>query len=233
MNNIMTDFDTLMDSFKQSLSTIIEPVNSLGVFFSNFIAGGIIITVIFILLLLINIIKYRDDFSNVIKKPKTTAFCAMMVAINVVLSFFVPVFSNYLKIEFGFVTLPIVSVFFGPLMGCLMGMVQDIVGLIVKPTGGLLIALTLTDGITGMIYGMSFYKKPVSFLRVFLTQLVIVLAVNIILNTIALAPTVASGFVGILPSRIIKNILLLPIQSIIIYILLKATDTKKLNFDKQ
>ncbi len=232
MNNFFADFDSAMDSFKQTLSTFIEPINSFGIFFSNVFVGGILISVIFALLLFVSIKKYRNDFSQSIKKPKTTAFCAMMIAINVVLSFFVPVFSSYLKIEFGFITLPIVSLLYGPITGCMMGMVQDIVGLIVKPTGALLIMLTLTDGITGMIYGMAFYKKPVTFIRVFITQFIIVLFVNIILNTIALAPTVASGFVGILPSRIIKNILLLPIQSVIMYALLKTMDVKKLNLRK-
>ncbi len=222
MQSFMTGFDAAMDSVKAAISAVISPLNAVAAVFGNIFVGAVLITAVFAVFLLINIRLHGRDFSGVIRQPKTTTVCAMMIAINVVLSFFVPVLSSYLKIEFGFVTLPIVSFLFGPLTGCVMGMVQDIVGLIVKPTGGLLLTLTLTDGITGMIYGMAFYKKPVTFFRVFLTQLIIVAAVNIVLNTIALAPTVASGLVGILPSRIIKNLLLLPIQSVIMYVLLKT-----------
>lgn len=226
MRSFMTGFDAAMDSVKAAISAVIAPLNAVSAVFGNLVVGAVLITAIFAILLLVNIKKYGTDFSADIKKTKTVAVCAMIIAINVVLSFFVPVFGDYLKIEFGFVTLPVISMMFGPITGCIVGMIQDIVGLIIKPTGGLLLTLTMTDGITGMIYGMMFYKRKVSFVRIFLTQLIIVVAVNIVLNTIALAPTVASGFVGILPSRIIKNILLLPVQSVIMYALLKTIGRK-------
>ena len=72
-----------------------------------------------------------------------------------------------------------------------------------------------------MIYGIMLYNKPVTFARVFLTKLIIVVFSNIILNTVALAPTVGSGFAGIFPARLIKNILLLPVQAVIVYLILK------------
>lgn len=227
MQSFISGFDGVMDSVKAGISAAVSPLAELSDFFGNLIVGAILITIIFLSLLFFAAGKYGKDFSTDIKKPKTMATCAMIVAVNVVLSFFVPVFGDYLKIEFGFVTTPVVSMLFGPIIGGIVGMFQDIVGLIIKPTGGLLPTLTMTDGITGMIYGMMLYKKNISFARVFLTQLIIVAAVNICLNTIALAPIVASGLVGILPSRIVKNVILLPIQSVIMYALLKTVGLKK------
>ena len=72
-----------------------------------------------------------------------------------------------------------------------------------------------------MIYGMFLYKRRVTFLRVFLCKLTVILTVNIVLNSIALAPAAGSGIVGILPARVIKNLVLFPIQSVIVYEILK------------
>lgn len=227
MQDSFASFDGVMDGVKAFFASIIGPLSDFFNIFSNIWVGTILISIIFIIGLAFSIRRDGKEFKSIIKKPKTVAFCAVMIAINAVLGLYTPVLSSYLKIEFGFVTLPVVAMLFGPVTACCMGMVQDIVGLIMKPTGSLLIALTLTDGITGMIYSAFFYKKRVTFLRVFLAQLIIVTAVNIVLNSIALAPTVASGLVGILPSRVVKNIILLPIQSVIAYAILKAVDARK------
>ena len=144
-----------------------------------------------------------------------------MMAINIILSYYEIRFGAYLRIGFGFVTQPIVTAMFGPIPGCMTGMLQDILSFILHPTGAYIPAYTMCVGISGMIYGIMLYNKPVTFARVFLTKLIIVVFSNIILNTVALAPTVGSGFAGIFPARLIKNILLLPVQAVIVYLILK------------
>ena len=93
----------------------------------------------------------------------------------------------------------------------------DIISFIIKPTGAFLFSYTMNTGIAGMIYGLFLYKKNLTFVRVFFCKLTVILAVNIILNSIALAPTAANGLVGIFPARLIKNIILLPIQSLVVF----------------
>lgn len=226
MQSIITAFDSAMDSLKAVFSAFIRPMAVFFDIFSDFWLGMALVAVVFMILLVFSVWRDGIEFAKVIRNPRTVAICAMMIAINAVLGFYTPVISNYLKIEFGFVTLPVVSMLFGPITGCLMGMVQDIVCLVVKPTGGLLIALTLTDGITGIIYAAAFYKKKITFVRVLLAQLVVVVIVNITLNSIALAPVAAGGLVAILPSRVIKNFIMLPVQAVIMYAILKMAQKK-------
>lgn len=76
-------------------------------------------------------------------------------------------------------------------------------------------------GISGMIYGLMLYNKPVSLVRIFITKLLIAMFSNVVLNTIALAPTVGSGFIGIFPARLVKNLLMIPIQTVVVYFVLK------------
>ena len=63
-------------------------------------------------------------------------------------------------------------------------------------------------------------------MRVVPAQALVVCVINIILNSIALAPVVGGGMVGILPGRLIKNIVMLPIQVMIMYLILKTVDLK-------
>ncbi|MEE1013556.1 MAG: folate family ECF transporter S component, partial [Clostridia bacterium] len=110
---------------------------------------------------------------------------------------------------------------FGPLVCCMTGMVQDILSYLLNPVGGYIPTYTLCVGISGMIYGLLLYRKPIAFWRVLVAKTLVLVFSNILLNSIALAPTVGSGFVGILPARIIKNLLLLPIQTVVAYLVLK------------
>ena len=221
MQEFISSFDSSMDFVKAFLRSALTPITAFCNTFSNIWVGAAFIITLFVILLALTARKYGEDFSRSLKRPQTLAICAMLIALNVALGYFSVDVTAYLRIGFGFITLPVVTMLFGPLAGCVAGMLQDLISFIIKPTGGYLFTLTLNVGISGMIYGLMLYKKKITFARILLTKLVIIIVVNIILNSIGLAPSVGSGLVGILPSRIIKNFLLLPIQSVIVYALLK------------
>ena len=220
-------FDGAMESLKSAVASVIKPMGAFLNVFSNFWIGAALIAAVFVILLVINILRRKTNFLKTLKSPYTLAICAMMIAVNIALGYYTLRLSSYLRIGFGFVTQPIVALLFGPAVCCITGISQDIISFVMQPTGAYIFTYTLNVGIGGMIYGMMLHGKRVSFWRVFLTKLIIISVVNIVLNSIVLAPTAGGGMVGILPARIIKNILLLPIQAVVVYILLKATE--KLN----
>jgi len=219
MENIITNFTNAVSGF-------IKPLNGFLSIFSNFWTGMILILIIFLVLVAVSVVGNGKEFANVIKKPQTLSVCAMLIAVNVVLGQFTLPISDSVRIGFGFVTVPVVSMLYGPLAGCVMGMLQDVISLMIKPTGGLIIGLTLNAGMMGIVYATFFYKKKISFVKVLTAQIVVVCVINIILNSIALAPVVGNGMVGILPGRLIKNIVMLPVQTMIMYLLLKTVDLK-------
>lgn len=219
MENIITNFIDAVSGF-------INPLNGVLSVFSNFWTGMVLILLIFLISVAVSAVKNGREFAVTIKKPRTLSVCAMLIAVNVVLGQFTLPISDSVRIGFGFVTVPVASMLYGPLVGCTMGMIQDVVSLMIKPTGGLIIALTLNAGLMGIIYATFFYKKKISFAKVLAAQFVVVCVINVILNSIALAPVVGSGMVGILPGRLIKNIVMLPVQTMIMYLLLKTVDLK-------
>ena len=223
MQNLVLAFDGTMDVFKSFVRTGLESVGSFLSVFSNFNIGAAVIICVFIIILAFSLLRNGVDFTNKIKRTRVLAICAMLIATNVILGYFSLNLTSYLRIGFGFITTPVAATLFGPIVGGIVALLSDIVSYILKPTGGFLFTYTLNTGIAGIIYGTMLYNKKPTFLRVFVTKLIVIVFVNIILNSIALAPTVGSGLIGIMPARIVKNFLLLPIQTIIVYIVLKAT----------
>lgn len=220
MRNFAETFDGSMDMMKASIKTFLEPFKAFLNAVSGFWVGAALITVIFAVLLIFNIVHNKDGIKEM-KRPKNLAVCAMLIALNVILGYFSITFSSYLRVGFGFITAPAAAYIFGPIAGGIVALLSDAASFVLKPTGGFLFTYTLNTAVAGMIYGMLLYGRELTFKRVFLCKLTVIAAVNIILNSIALAPTAGSGMVGILPARIIKNIILLPIQSVVVYEVLK------------
>lgn len=221
-------FDAVFEGWKSVLKMWLEPLSQvLGVLGNPWVSLGIV-GVCFGIILLGCILIRRDSFGRKMKNPRVLTLCAMMMALNIILGYFTLRFTEFLRIGFGFITQPVVGMAFGPLICTITGMIQDIISLALNPTGAYIPAYTLSVGISGMFYGIILHNKKITLYRVFLAEFLVIFVGNILLNSIALAPTVASGFVGILPSRILKNLLLLPIQTVVSYLILKFVQKQKL-----
>lgn len=85
---------------------------------------------------------------------------AILIAIYVVLQMFSLPLSNDNEIRFGFIPLALTGMLYGPVMGSAAGMIGDILGYLVHPTGaGFFPGFTLSAMISGFIYGMVFYNR--------------------------------------------------------------------------
>ena len=221
MNNI----DVFMGGLKERLAAFLVPFNSFLNLAGNFWTGAIIILTVFLVLLLFCFIRYKKDFSAEIKKTRTLSVTAMLIAVNVVLTLVNPLqnINQYLRISFDCVTIPVAAAFFGPVTACFAAIISDIISYLIKPSGAFLLTYTICMGIKGLIFGMLLYKEKISFLRIFVSQIIVVFFVHIILNSIALAPTVQSGLAAILPARIIKNnIVFCAAQATVAYLIINV-----------
>ena len=152
-----------------------------------------------------------------LRSARTITVCAMMGAAALVLG----AYSIYLTptIKIGFSSLPnlFVAWLFGPAVGLIFNGTMDILKYLLKPVGGSVPPLTLVTMIAGTIYGFFFYGKRLTFRRVLAAKLVVVIVCNIVLNTYCLSLLMGKGFWAILPERIVKNLIMWPIDSLIFY----------------
>ena len=106
---------------------------------------------------------------------------------------------------------------FGPVVGTVMGAAADLVKYLVHPTGAFFPGFTISGAISGMIYGVILYKKPLQVRRILFANGLVMIFVNILLNTYWLTLLYGQGFMAILPVRVLKEIILFPIDVVLFY----------------
>lgn len=129
-----------------------------------------------------------------------------------------------IKISFTFLPNEFIYYMFGPTVGAIFGAVLDILNLIVTPTGPYFFGFTLSGILTGILFGLMLYKKPVRFTRIFIATLIRILFIDLLLNTYWLTVMYGYNFTAILSARALKNFILLPIESILLYALIKGME---------
>ena len=105
-----------------------------------------------------------------LKNIYSIASIAMLLALRVVLGFFanatLPLFGNSVKLSGAFLPIAITGAMFGPIPAALVGALGDIISFIIAPTGMYFPGFTLNGLLTGLIYGIAFYKNNITIPRV-------------------------------------------------------------------
>lgn len=90
------------------------------------------------------------------------------------------------------------------------------------PTGGSFFpGFTLTAFLTGVVYGVFLYNKPKTWPRIIGAVLIVCLVINLGLDTLWLSILMGKGYIALLPTRIMKAVLMIPVQTFIIGIIWK------------
>ena len=130
-----------------------------------------------------------------IKKVSNLAACAMFAALALILNTVATInIGPYVRIGFSGIPNELVDYLFGPVTGCLFAGIMDIVKFFLKPDGPFFFGFTFNAMLAAFIYGCFFYRKKLTFKRVLVAKLVVVLIVNVCLNTLWLDVLYAKGF---------------------------------------
>ncbi len=167
-----------------------------------------------------------SDSAKELKNVKSLVMTAMMVALYLVLESFsyaiTPLMPTYLRISFSFIAIALVGSMFGPTVGAVAGVVSDLLACLLFPRGAWFPGFTLTALFVGMLFGLGFYRKELTFLRVLLTRGSIVFFCNIFLNTIWTSIITGKGVYAIMGARIVKNLIAWPVESILLFAVVRA-----------
>jgi ECF transporter S component (folate family) len=154
------------------------------------------------------------------KKTRVVVFLGLLISMDVILTHLVPVIQwQTIRVSFGFLPESFSSMLFGPLIGGIGAVLGDLLGMLVAPKGPFFPGFTFSALLTGVIYGIFLYKKPKTILNISLAVVFTTLLVDFGLNTYWLTILYGKGFFVILPGRIIKSLVMLPVQISMIYAL--------------
>ena len=152
--------------------------------------------------------------SQELKKVPALAACAMFAALAMILNSVASIsIGPYIKIGFSAIPNQLVDYLFGPVTGSLFAGVLDIVKYVLKPDGAFFFGFTFNAMLAAFIYGCFYYKKKLTLWRVLLAKLIVILVVNVFLNTLWLDMLYGKGFLVLLPARAVKNLIMWPIDT--------------------
>lgn len=170
-----------------------------------------------------------------LRVTRNVVFCGLMAALAIVLGMVASIsIGQYIRIGFSGLPNRMVDFLFGPVVGCFFGGALDVLKYLMKPEGPFFFGFTFNAMLSGLIYGSILYRKPVSWKRIILAKFLVKLFVNCILGTLWLSMLYGNAFIVLLPARVIKNVIMLPIDCVILYFTLNYVGqaAKRFGFEK-
>ena len=154
--------------------------------------------------------KFRQSAQE-LKSVRTLTGVSMLLAMSIVISF---VGSVRLTETLGML--------YGPFTAAIAAGAGDIIKYLLKPDGAYFFGFTLTAMLGGMVYGCFLYREKCTIFRAIASKSLISLLLNCCLNTFWISLLYGMPFLGALGPRVIKNVVALPFEIILLYIVLNG-----------
>ncbi|MGE4276280.1 MAG: folate family ECF transporter S component [Lawsonibacter sp.] len=148
---------------------------------------------------------------------------ALLLAIEIVLSRVLSISTPIARIGFDFAPMALAGMLFGPWYGCAVGALADFLGANLFPAGPYWPGFTLVAGLCGLTYGLLLHHKAgaqwsrkATILRIAAAVLIVTLPLQLGLDTVNLMLLLDKGFFVLLPARMTKAVVMIPVQFITI-----------------
>lgn len=161
-----------------------------------------------------------------LESTRMLVLAAVLTALRIaVKSLSIPVGPN-LNITFGFIINSIGSMIYGPVMAILTSAISDTLGAVIFPSGAYFFPFIFEEIAGGLIFALFFYRTKISTMRVLFGRFSVTLVCNIILSPCIMyyyyLMYVGSSYTILSLPRMIKNLALFPLQSLVMIILFNA-----------
>ena len=114
-----------------------------------------------------------EDSRNIfapLRDIRVLTSAGLLSAIAIVLGFFKIPLTQIIEIRFMVLPVAAAGWLFGPVVGGLVGIVADVGGYLIKPTGPFFPGFTITSMLSGVIFGCVLYRRRPTLLRIFTAQ---------------------------------------------------------------
>ena len=156
-----------------------------------------------------------------LSETKTLTLAAMLTAIGILLGFLKIPINQLIEIRFGSLPIAVAGMYLGPGIAGIIGALVDIGGFLVKPTGPFFPGFTISGVVSGIIFGLFLYGKKPTLPRVITVGVVHTAVVGILMNSYWLDMLyLKMGYINTIIYRLPKELIMLPINIIMIYTLL-------------
>lgn len=168
-------------------------------------------------------------------KNKKIILAGLLLAMSIVLSRFLSIKTPIVTISFSFVPTILCAIWLGPKWTILVSILSDLIGATLFPFGSFFIGYTVTTAVAATIYGFLLYQKEEDtyrnkqfIVRLIIAVILVTVICNIGLNTLWLNITTGKAFMVLLASRIVKELVMVPIK-IVMMLFLESVLRKPFN----
>lgn len=172
-------------------------------------------------------------------KIKKIVLSSMLLAILIILSRFISIKTDILVISLSFIPIMMSAIWLGYKYSMLIALFGDLIGAILFPFGPYFPGFTLSAAVSGTIYGIFLYNKGIPLenkklvIRLIFSSTLVLFGVNIFITSFWIHMLYGKAYFVVMASRIITQVVMLPVQVITIYSIEKFTrpfiDTYLLN----
>lgn len=153
---------------------------------------------------------------------KDMVLVGLLIALTVVLTRITGISFGIVSITFGFIGSSLTGLLFGPWIAAIVGTLADLIGFFLFPQGfSYFPGYTLTAALSGLIYGFVLYHKKPTMPRIFLAMLLQAIICSLLLNTLWTSILFNKAFLALLPARILKNVVVVPINTFLLYMIFR------------
>lgn len=154
---------------------------------------------------------------------------SVVLAARIILSYIPGLrFGDLAEIGVGFIGTAFSGILFGPIFAFIISALNDVITFFLTGWGPFFPGFTLGAGIGGWMYGAFLWRKEVTWLRVFLVVLSVTLVVNLGLTSLWVKILTGQAWQAIMGIRLVKNLISLPLNTIILYFFLKTPAVARL-----
>ncbi|MCR2033090.1 folate family ECF transporter S component [Anaerofustis stercorihominis] len=170
--------------------------------------------------------------SSSLVSTRKIVFAGLLIAMGIVLKMFeISVTPNF---RIGFTTVPTIfsGILLGPIYGFAIGFLSDFIQFVIKSDGGAFhLGFTLTSALYGLIPGLIAMMVKRKNIELSLKHVVLIVVLceiicSIILNTAFLIQMYGYATIAMIPQRLIKAVVMIFLNSAIIYFLYNNTKNK-------
>lgn len=139
------------------------------------------------------------------------AMLALLIALQVVLSRFLSINLQFLKIGFSFVPLMFAGYLYGASSGVIVAVVSDLIGATLFPSGAFFPGFTVTAALSGFIYGIAFGEKCTT-AKIAVSVITEQIVCGLLLNTWWLSILYHSSFAALLATRVWQALVMIFVE---------------------
>ena len=156
------------------------------------------------------------------RSTKKLVLLSVLVALQIILARFCSFNAWNTRIGLGFIPVALAGIFYGPIPAAVVGILGDILGALLFPSGTYFPGFTLTAACMGLSFGFFLKNGRLQLIRILMAVGVNQIVFSLGMNTLWISILYGSSFAVLLPVRAMQVAVIAPIQIVILLALSKV-----------